>query len=156
MICKCGNVIPVKRVELGYNRCVECSTEKKASGHLVVHHKTGNEIQVIKDPETAAKMASMSNRNGFGSNRRAIPKEGVDTKKKVPPPAEVKIEPKFLGKKPADPSKWEDEACTLAVLDKFGEGQQAAKELLDSLFAQGKMSPLARKRILVIIGLNNS
>jgi len=155
MICKCGNVIPQKRHSLGYTSCVDCSTEKKWSGHLVVHHKTGNNYDVIKDPETAAIMASMSNRNGFGSNRRAIAREGVDTKKRVPPPDDFKIEPKFLGKKPADPSKWEDEACTLAVLDKFNTGQQPAKELLDSLFAQGKMSPLARKRILVIIGLNN-
>jgi hypothetical protein len=156
MICKCGNEIPKKRVELGYNSCVECSTEKKASGHLVVHHKTGNEIQVIKDPETAAKMASMSNRNGFGSNRRAIAKEGVDTKKKVAPPEDFRIEPKLLAKKPADTSKWEDEACTLAVLDKLSEGQDSAKGLLDSLFSQGRMSPIARKRLLVIIGVNNS
>ena len=156
MICKCGNAIPKKRVELGYKKCVTCSTEKKWSGHLVVHHKTGNNYDVIKDPETAAKMASMSNRNGFGSNRRAIAKEGVDTKKKVAPPENFKIEPKLLTKKPADPSKWEDEACTLAVLDKFSEGQEVAKALLDSLFSQGRMSPIARKRLLVIIGVNNS
>lgn len=156
MICKCGNVIPVKRANLGYTTCIDCSTEKKWSGHLVVHHKTGNNYDVIKDPETAAKMASMSNRNGFGSNRKAIAREGVDTKKKIAPPGDFKIEPKLLSKKPADPSKWEDEACTLAVLDKLNESQEAAKQLLDSLFNDCRISPLARKRLLVIIGLNNS
>jgi hypothetical protein len=136
---------------MGYTVCVECSSEKKASGHLVVHHKTGNEIQVIKDPETAAKMASMSNRNGFGSNRRAIAKEGVDLKKKVLPPKDFKIDPKLVAKKPADPSKWNDEAWTLAILDKMGDTAEA-KSLLDRVFSDGLISPLARKRLLVILG----
>ena len=152
MVCSCGEIIPKKRVELGYKKCINCSTEKKWSGHLVVHHKTGNNYDVIKDPETAAKMASMSNRNGFGSNRRAIAKEGVDVKKVVAPPKDFKIGPKLVDRKPADTSKWEDEAWTLAVLDKMSNPVEA-KALLDRVFLEGRISPLARKRLLVILGV---
>jgi len=151
MICKCGNIIPQKRVNLGFNFCIECSPVQKASGHLIVHHKTGNEYQIIKDPEVAAKIASMASRNGFGSNRKSIAKKGNDTKKIIPPPENIKIDPTELNRKPADPSKWDDESWTLAILDKFNESPEEAKLLLDRVFSECKISPLARKRILVII-----
>ena len=151
MICRCGNIINPKRVELGFIVCVECSSEQKASGHLVVHHKTGNEIEIIKNPETAAIMASMSSRNGFGCKRRSVAKEGSNTKKIVSPPSDFKIDPKLIDRKPVDPSKWKDAEWTLKILDLITNPIEA-KSQLENAFKNGEISPLARKRILVILG----
>jgi len=151
MICKCGNIIPKKREEIGYKLCVQCSTENKWTGNLMVFHKTGNSYEIIKDPEVAEKMASMSSRNGFGSNRKSVAKKGNDTKKIIPPPENFTIDPTIINRKPPDPSKWEDESWTLAILDKFNESPEGAKKLLEEVFSDGKISPIARKRLLVII-----
>ena len=152
---KCGNNIPKKRVEMGYSTCVDCSTESKWSGHLVVFHKTGNTYDIIKDPETAAIMASMSNRNGFGSKRKTVAKEGKNSVKKITPAENKNIDPSVIKRIPPDPSKWEDEAYTLAILDKLTESANEALQLLNKVFAEGKISPIARKRLLVIISANN-
>ena len=151
MICKCGNIIPKEREKFGYRLCVECSTENKWSGNLMVFHKTGNSYEIIKDPEVAAKIASMASRNGFGSNRKSVAKKGNDIKKIIHPPENIKIDPIELNRKPADPTKWDDESWTLAILDKFNESPAEAKLLLEKVFSECKISPLARKRILVII-----
>ena len=151
MICKCGTIIPKKRVELGYITCIECSTEKKASGHLVVHHKTGNNYEIIKNPETAAIIDSMSSRNGFGSKRRAISREGVTNTKKVPPQKNPIIPTKLINKSAPDSSKWDDENWTIKILDELENKTGNAEIILDRAFNDGKISPLGRKRLLVII-----
>jgi len=66
MICKCGIKIHPKRIEMGYRVCVDCSTESAWSAVQVVYHKTGNTIEVVKDPEVAALATAMSQRTGFG------------------------------------------------------------------------------------------
>jgi hypothetical protein len=67
MNCKhCGNLIPEKRVDMGYRECVNCSTVTKWSGAAVNYHKTGNTTEIIKDPEVAREFAYMSARKGFG------------------------------------------------------------------------------------------
>jgi len=66
-LCKCGKNIPQPRLNLGYHVCVDCSTEVAWSAIQVVHHKTGNEIQVVKDPEVAAEFHAKSQRTGFGT-----------------------------------------------------------------------------------------
>ena len=58
--------MPQKRVELGYSICVECSTEKRCGAVPVTNHKTGNTIEVIKDPDQAARINAMMQRKGFG------------------------------------------------------------------------------------------
>jgi hypothetical protein len=63
---KCTEPMPPKRLELGYTVCVECSTEKRFGAVPVTNHKTGNTIEVIKDPEQAAKINAMMQRKGFG------------------------------------------------------------------------------------------
>ena len=151
MICKCGNLIPQKRANLGFTFCVECSPVQKASGHLVVHHKTGNEYQIITDPEVAEKIASMASRNGFGSNRKSVTRKGTNIKKIIPPPDDFKISPLILNRKPADESKCDDEGWTLAILDKFSTSPEEAIKLLSDVFSDGKISPIARKRLLAII-----
>ena len=48
---KCDVNIPKARSEMGYDVCVNCSTEQKKVGHVVYPHKTGAYIQVM-DRET--------------------------------------------------------------------------------------------------------
>lgn len=69
---KCGEEMPVKRKELGYTECIKCSTATKWAGVPVINHKTGNEIQVVKDPEVAAEFMALSNRAGFGHFREEM------------------------------------------------------------------------------------
>jgi hypothetical protein len=69
MRCKCGTPIPAARAELGYKCCTQCSTEARWSGVPVIHHKTGNEIEIVKDPEVAADFFAKSARVGFGTLR---------------------------------------------------------------------------------------
>jgi hypothetical protein len=97
--CKCGNAIPLPRLNLGYTVCVDCSTEVAWSAIHVVHHKTGNEIQVVKDPEVAAEFHAKSQRTGFGAlkgitgsyKRRVAPVNPVKPKEEpaAPPPTVV-------------------------------------------------------------------
>jgi len=69
MYCKCSTRIPEPRLKLGYKTCVSCSTEARWSGVPVINHKTGNEIQIVKDPEVAAEFLAKSARVGFGTLR---------------------------------------------------------------------------------------
>jgi hypothetical protein len=69
MYCKCSSRIPELRLSLGYKTCVQCSTEVRWSGVPVINHKTGNEIQIVKDPEVAAEFLAQSARVGFGTLR---------------------------------------------------------------------------------------
>lgn len=69
MYCKCSSRIPELRLSLGYKTCVQCSTEARWSGVPVINHKTGNEIQIVKDPEVAAEFLAKSARVGFGTLR---------------------------------------------------------------------------------------
>lgn len=54
---------------MGYRTCVKCSSEVKWSAVPVINHKTGNEIQIVKDPEVAAEFMAKSARCGFGTLR---------------------------------------------------------------------------------------
>jgi len=68
MKCKnCSTDVHLKRWELGYRTCTSCSSETKWSSVPVINHKTGNEIQIIKDPEVAAEFLAKSARTGFGT-----------------------------------------------------------------------------------------
>lgn len=64
--CTCGLPIPEARAALGYQVCIDCSTEERWSALHVIYHKTGNTIEVVKDPELAARATAMSARSGFG------------------------------------------------------------------------------------------
>ena len=68
MKCKCEKIIPQKRVEMGFNVCIECSTTEKYGCIDIVYHKTGNTIEIL-DAEDARKMKKLSQRRGFGSLR---------------------------------------------------------------------------------------
>jgi len=66
MKCKCKNIIPNGRVQLGYKTCVECSTVEKYGCALLINHKTGNSIQIMSQSD-AAKIAKMTRRRGYGT-----------------------------------------------------------------------------------------
>jgi hypothetical protein len=78
MKCRCGSQIPLRRIELGYAECVNCSTVEQVGCIDIVYHKTGNTIQ-ITDKETAERMRELSRRTGFGTLRGMKPGSKSDT-----------------------------------------------------------------------------
>lgn len=66
MKCCCGKEILNERVELGFNTCVECSTEEKYGYIHVFEGKTANSIQIIKDPKRAQELQWRQTRKNFG------------------------------------------------------------------------------------------
>jgi hypothetical protein len=65
--CKtCGEAYPQKRRDMGYTVCVTCSTEPGWSCSALTFHKTGNSIEIIKDPELAYNINQMASRKSFG------------------------------------------------------------------------------------------
>jgi len=67
----CNQQIPVQRLKVvpGTTTCVSCSNVNRLSAIPVIHHKTGNEIQIVKDPEVAKEFYRLSARVGFGCLR---------------------------------------------------------------------------------------
>ena len=66
MKCKCENVIPSGRVNLGYKVCVNCSSTERYGCAPLINHKTGNSIQIMSQSD-AAKIAKMTRRRGYGT-----------------------------------------------------------------------------------------
>lgn len=70
--CKhCDTEIPAARLKLLPHTqfCVKCSDEEKWSAVHVIHHKTGNEIEVVKNADTAKQFKKMSTRSTYGAIR---------------------------------------------------------------------------------------
>lgn len=65
MYCNCGSLIPKKRIDLGYNTCVNCSDVKKVKAVDIVYHKTGNTIEALPS-DIADEINAKSSRRGFG------------------------------------------------------------------------------------------
>lgn len=104
MKCKaCQTEIHHKRFELGYRTCVDCSSEPKWSCVPVINHKTGNEIQIVKDPEVAAEFLAMSARKGFGTLKgmSSSYKRKVTTTPRIQKPIPEKVvTDKILSRRP--------------------------------------------------------
>ena len=66
MICKCKNIIPQGRVNLGYKVCVSCSVVEQYGCAPLTNHKTGNSIQIMSSSD-AARIAKMTQRRGYGT-----------------------------------------------------------------------------------------
>jgi len=66
MNCKCGNIIPEQRVNLGYGVCISCSTVEQYGCAPLINHKTGNSIQIMSSSD-AARIAKMTQRRGYGT-----------------------------------------------------------------------------------------
>ncbi len=70
--CKsCGEAISEARLQILPTtlHCVNCASESKWSSVPIINHKTGNTIEVVKDPEVAAEFHKLSSRAGFGTLR---------------------------------------------------------------------------------------
>ena len=52
--CKCNNIIPIGRVKLGYNTCVNCSPVKQYSYVPIIANKQMIEVQVVSQELSAA------------------------------------------------------------------------------------------------------
>lgn len=65
----CNLLIPVERINVLPNvrTCVNCSTSSKYTAVPVIHHKTGNEVQIVKNPDVAREFVRLSKRAGFGT-----------------------------------------------------------------------------------------
>ncbi len=66
MKCKCNNIIPQGRVDLGYESCVDCSTTEAYGCVPITYHKTGNSIQIMSRSD-AARIAKLTRRRGYGT-----------------------------------------------------------------------------------------
>lgn len=81
----CGSKIPWQRLQIrpDTKTCVNCTTEERVSGVPVINHKTGNEIQIVKDPEVAEEFLRKSARTGYGTLRGVSSGNTNATKRKV-------------------------------------------------------------------------
>jgi hypothetical protein len=71
---KCNNCtsdIPMQRLVVLPNTtvCSSCSNVDKVSAIPIIHHKTGNEIQIVADKDVANEFSKLSSRVGFGTLR---------------------------------------------------------------------------------------
>ncbi len=65
MKCKCGTLIPKRRLDLGFKNCVNCSTTEQYGCVEISNHKTGNTIQIL--PKSIAdNINRLSQRKGYG------------------------------------------------------------------------------------------
>ena len=71
MKCKCNNIIPIQRVNLGYKSCINCSKTERYGCVPITYHKTGNSIQIMSSSD-AAKIAKMTRRKGYGTMLKNI------------------------------------------------------------------------------------
>ena len=71
MKCKCKNIIPKQRVNLGFRVCVDCSTTEQYGCAPLINHKTGNSIQIMSSSD-AARISKMTQRRGYGTMLGAI------------------------------------------------------------------------------------
>ena len=155
MICKCGNKIPSARIKLGYKTCVKCSNEKKWGVNPLTFHKTGNTVEVIKDPELAEEINNMAQRRNYGVMKGVT--GSYKRKKHVNPrkPKQEKVTEfsKVLGRKPVDPSNYEFRT----VLNESGELYDDGKTMdeisvyLSHQIQKLRISPDHKKQIITLI-----
>lgn len=128
MKCKaCQIEIHPKRYELGYRTCVECSVEPKWSSVPVINHKTGNEIQIVKDPEVAAEFMAKSARKGFGTLKGMSSgyKRKVNTTARIQKPIpEKEVTDKILSRRPI-PNDFESVGSEIMALIETQSVEQA-------------------------------
>lgn len=91
---QCGQSYPIERMSLGYHQCIDCSEEPMVDCIPITYHKTGNTIQIIRDPKLAQEIRYLGNRSGWGpingirGRRRPQPKP---TKRSVKIPIPQKV-----------------------------------------------------------------
>jgi len=136
--CKtCQSPVPDKRWEMGYRVCVNCSTETKWSAIQVIHHKTGNETQVVKDPDVAAEFLAKSARTGFGTLKGLTKTYKVSSQNKEvnvdPIPHKSLPETKILERKPM-PNEYEKVGGEVMDILEKGTPQDAINHIEKARF----------------------
>lgn len=141
MQCRsCLTSVHEGRWQLGYRTCVKCSVESKWSGVPVINHKTGNEIQIVKDPEVAAEFLAKSARVGFGTLRGVS--SSYRSKLNMPTVQVKRVESKpvtdrVLEKRPL-PHQFEE--VGLQVMEKLESGSvEAALACIDRAREEGRI-----------------
>jgi hypothetical protein len=151
MNCKtCGNSIPFKRLEIipGCTTCVNCSSESKFSGVPVINHKTGNEVQVVKDPEVAKEFLKKSSRAGYGTMRGISSGNTALAKKKVRG---------LVGTTAAVPGKENFERYGKIAMQEFESfGIVRCTKLVQTAVSNRNITQLQGEKILQLIDLLNS
>ncbi len=71
MKCKCNNIIPQGRLDLGYTTCVNCSTVERYGCAPLTNHKTGNSIQIMSMSDSI-KISKLTRRSGYGTMLRNV------------------------------------------------------------------------------------
>ena len=71
MKCKCNNIIPQGRLDLGYTTCVNCSTVERYGCAPLTNHKTGNSIQIMSMSDSI-KISRLTRRSGYGTMLRNV------------------------------------------------------------------------------------
>jgi len=54
MRCKCNNIIPQGRVDLGYKTCISCSVTQQYSYIPIIANKQVLEVQIVSQELSAA------------------------------------------------------------------------------------------------------
>lgn len=129
----CFEMIPKERLKCLPNttKCVKCSDETKFSAVHVIHHKTGNEVQIVKNPETAAEFQRLSARAGFGTLR------GMKAGKTSSEKPKIITQTKTVTRTFAKPSmenieRYGAKAFEIAEADGSGKSIRFIKELVTS------------------------
>jgi len=65
--CRCGQVMPQARLDLGYNKCVQCSDTQLYSYVPIIANKQVLEVQIV-DQATSANVHRPSNDIAFISD----------------------------------------------------------------------------------------
>ena len=137
MWCKCGIEIPEKRSEMGYIKCVSCSTEEMYGCVDIVYHKTGNTIEVL-DAESARRMKKLSQRSGFGSLKALKGSSGGSSM------GSYKVA------KVVTQEEWEKQGAM--IMDLFEkEGYEATADLIQEKLEAHLITPLQANKTLDII-----
>lgn len=155
MICKCGNNIPGARIKLGYKTCVDCSSEQRWGVNPLTFHKTGNTVEVIKDPELAEEINNMAQRRNYGVMKGVT---GSYKRRKHVTPRKPKFEKvtefsKEIGRKQVDPANYQFHEV-LSETGKMYEDGYSIEEVDNFLSEQIKklrISPAHKKQIITLI-----
>lgn len=139
MNCKCGNIIPKQRIQLGYNTCVNCSEEKPKGYVDIIVHKTGNSLEIL-DYDDAKKMEKLSKRRGFGSYS-SLSGSSSNSKKLSGTGA-------FTGKYGLDLF---NEVCETALIFLEEFSSKKATEYVEKKYKELTISEYSRNRIIEIL-----
>jgi hypothetical protein len=137
---KCETKIPDARYHMGYDVCVNCSTEEKVSCHTIYPHKTGGYIQVVSK-EQSQRLNKLDRRGYKGTKTFSVP--SVKFKDK-----EEKVKVERTSSHVEKIILLSDKDSTTKVLDYYDEwGYQPTIKYLKRLSSKGDIALTQRVRL---------